>query len=63
LIGLGLSGWASDAGTQPDLFAQTAPQPRSQDEQLYQTLDAIRQRFGAGSIGRGLVREKDTDSE
>jgi DNA polymerase-4 len=63
LIGLGLSGWASDAGTQPDLFAQTAPQPRPQDERLYQTLDAIRQRFGARSIGRGLVREKGTDSD
>jgi DNA polymerase-4 len=53
LIGLGLSGWAEGTPEQPDLFAAEplAPQPRA--ERLDETLDAIRERFGAGSVRRG----------
>jgi len=58
LIGLGLSGWAGDAASQqPDLFAQQPlPAPRPRDDRLNATLDAIRDRFGKGSVQRGLPR-------
>ncbi|MGB5831760.1 MAG: DNA polymerase IV, partial [Thiohalocapsa sp.] len=60
LIGLGLSGWDGDAaGQQPDLFAeQSLPDPHPRDDQLTATLDAIRDRFGKGSVQRGLPRQR-----
>jgi DNA polymerase-4 len=59
LIGLGLSGWAADLGVQPDLFAATdMPEPHPRDSRLSETLDAIRRKFGSGTIERGLSRRK-----
>lgn len=57
LIGLGISGWdEADAGQQLDLFAAAAPEPPQAGERLDATLDAIRDKFGAGRIQRGLPR-------
>ncbi|MGB5734298.1 MAG: DNA polymerase IV [Thiohalocapsa sp.] len=69
LIGLGLSGWPEtcDTAIQPDLFAETAPSdpspidpstsaPSTKGARLTETLDAIRERFGAGVIQRGPGR-------
>jgi hypothetical protein len=55
LIGLGLSGWAEETPEQPDLFAAGPPAPHPRAERLDATLDAIRERFGAGSVRRGTV--------
>ncbi|WPL17537.1 DNA polymerase IV [Thiorhodovibrio winogradskyi] len=55
LIGLGLSGWSQPTtGQQLDLFetAETGRNPA--DKGLTETLDAIRHRFGAEAIQRGL---------
>ena len=55
LIGLGISGWsATDGGVQMDLFETAASDPRSERDRLAATLDAIRNRFGADAIQRGL---------
>ncbi|WPL17488.1 DNA polymerase IV [Thiorhodovibrio winogradskyi] len=55
LIGLGLSGWSQPTtGQQLDLFetAETGRNPA--DNGLTETLDAIRHRFGAEAIQRGI---------
>lgn len=54
LIGLGLSGWETDTGVQLDLFGAEPPGPQPEQERLDATLDAIRDRFGRGTIQRGL---------
>lgn len=56
LIGLGLSGWDEQGCVQPDLFGTEAPVPHFQDQRLDETLDAIRRKFGKGSLQRGLNR-------
>ncbi|NEV64944.1 DNA polymerase IV [Thiorhodococcus minor] len=57
LIGLGISGWsATDGGVQRDLFETAAPEPCPEHDRLAATLDAIRNRFGADDIQRGLNR-------
>ena len=56
LIGLGISGWKADAGVQQDLFDTIAPEPHSERDHLDRTLDAIRDKFGRGTIQRGLNR-------
>jgi DNA polymerase-4 len=54
LIGLGLSGW-EPAAVQPDLFAaDEAPDSHPREDRLHETLDAIRTKFGKGTIQRGL---------
>jgi len=60
LIGLGLSGWEAQDSVQPDLFGTEAPDPHPhpQDQQLDETLDAIRRKFGKGYLQRGLSRRK-----
>jgi DNA polymerase-4 len=56
LIGLGLSGW-EPAAVQPDLFAaDEAPDSHPREDRLHETLDAIRTKFGKGTIQRGLYR-------
>jgi DNA polymerase-4 len=64
LIGIGISGWdQSQAGVQQDLFdadtAEAEPAPARVDA----TLDAIRDRFGRGTIQRGLSRRPQGDAE
>ena len=57
LIGLGVSGWSTDAGTQQDLFdkgAVAAPK----EQRLNHALDEISHKFGRGSIQLGLKRRK-----
>jgi DNA polymerase-4 len=55
LIGVGLSGWSdTTADRQLDLFATTEAERNRADNSLTQTLDAIRHRFGAEAIQRGL---------
>ena len=56
LIGLGISGWEADAGIQQDLFETNAPQSHPEQDHLNETLDAIRNKFGRGTIRRGLNR-------
>ena len=56
LIGLGISGWKQQA-VQPDLFAADQPPDLPpQEDRLNETLDAIRAKFGRGTIQRGLRR-------
>ena len=56
LIGLGISGWERQA-VQPDLFAdEESPGVPLREDRLHETLDAIRSRFGKGTIQRGLYR-------
>ena len=58
LIGLGLSGWEPTA-MQPDLFAaDEAPDSHPREDRLHETLDAIRTKFGQGTIQRGLYRRE-----
>ena len=57
LIALGISGWeAADAGVQQDLFDTNEPEPHPEQARLDETLDAIRDKFGRGTIRRGLKR-------
>jgi hypothetical protein len=59
LIGQELSGWVADLGVQPDLFAVAdMPEPHPRESHLVETLDAIRRKFGSGTIQRGLYRRK-----
>lgn len=54
LIGLGLSGWETGLALQPGLFGPDAPEHHPERGRLEATLDAIRARFGRGTIQRGL---------
>jgi DNA polymerase-4 len=56
LIGLGLSGWPDENPTQPDLFAGLETASQQPESLLTDTLDAIRERFGAAAIRRGAPR-------
>ncbi|EIC23883.1 DNA polymerase IV [Thiorhodovibrio frisius] len=62
LIGLGLSGWPeSNRRVQLDLFDAANAQPEPEEPTLTKTLDAIRQRFGAEAIQRGLSTHRHCD--
>jgi len=57
LIGVGISGWdEAPLGVQQDLFDESTPEPHPAQKRLDATLDAIRERFGRGTIQRGLNR-------
>jgi len=57
LIGLGISGWGeAGTGVQPDLFDTQVPESHPERERLDETLDAIHDRFGRGTIQRGRSR-------
>ena len=60
LIGLGLSGWEADGGVQQDLFDTDEHLNRiRRTDRLDETLDAIREKFGRGTIQRGLHRRQE----
>jgi DNA polymerase-4 len=56
LIGLGISGSDQDTAVQQDLFDAHAPKYQPEQDRLDETLDAIRDKFGRGTIQRGLSR-------
>jgi DNA polymerase-4 len=57
LIGVGVSDWdEAQLGVQQDLFGPETPEPHPEQERLDAILDAIRDRFGRGTIQRGLDR-------
>jgi DNA polymerase-4 len=57
LIGVGISGWdEAQLGVQGDLFDTNTPDLSREQERLDVTLDAIRDKFGRGTIQRGLNR-------
>ena len=57
LIGVGISGWGeAQPVAQLSLFDERMPEPHPAQARLDATLDAIRNRFGRGTIQRGLNR-------
>jgi DNA polymerase-4 len=57
LIGVGISGWGeAQPVAQLSLFDERMPEPHPAQARLDATLDAIRDRFGRGTIQRGLNR-------
>lgn len=57
LIGLGLTGWDAPAPAQADLFGEAEPEPATDKERLYETLDSISEKFGRGKVQRGVRRK------
>jgi len=61
LIGLGISGWETDSqqtASQGDLFDDMAPETDPKQERLYETLDAVTEKFGRKSVRLGVHRRK-----
>lgn len=61
LIGVGISGWDSQdtqLNDQGDLFSEFGPEPDSKQDRLYETLDAVSNKFGKGLIRLGTQRRK-----
>ena len=54
LIGIGVSGWTS-ADAQTDLFSDSPKQSR--ENRLYDTLDRVSERYGAGKLSLGMGRK------
>ncbi|MET0062881.1 MAG: DNA polymerase IV [Candidatus Thiodiazotropha endolucinida] len=62
LVGLGVSGWASDAAEaaeQADLFDEITTDHAPKQERLYQTMDAVSDKFGRKSVRFGVRRRKE----
>ncbi|MBT3094055.1 MAG: DNA polymerase IV [Candidatus Thiodiazotropha sp. (ex Lucina pensylvanica)] len=62
LVGLGVSGWASDAAKaaeQADLFDDITADHAPKQERLYQTMDAVSDKFGRKSVRFGVRRRKE----
>ncbi|MEW8229796.1 MAG: DNA polymerase IV [Candidatus Thiodiazotropha endolucinida] len=62
LVGLGVSGWASDAAEaaeQADLFDEITADHAPKQERLYQTMDAVSDKFGRKSVRFGVRRRKE----
>ncbi|MEW8560759.1 MAG: DNA polymerase IV [Candidatus Thiodiazotropha sp.] len=62
LIGLGIGGWestASQAVCQGDLFDEMTSGPDPKQDRIYETLDAISEKFGRQSMRLGIRRRKD----
>ncbi|MCG7864523.1 MAG: DNA polymerase IV [Candidatus Thiodiazotropha endolucinida] len=62
LVGLGVSGWASDAAKaaeQADLFDEITADHAPKQERLYQTMDAVSDKFGRKSVRFGVRRRKE----
>ncbi|MEW8505888.1 MAG: DNA polymerase IV [Candidatus Thiodiazotropha sp.] len=62
LIGLALGGWDADASLasrQGDLFEAAAPEFDPRQDRIYETLDAISEKFGRQSMRLGVRRRKE----
>ncbi|MEW8195412.1 MAG: DNA polymerase IV [Candidatus Thiodiazotropha sp.] len=62
LIGLGVSGWDSDAAMaakQTDLFDEITTDRDPKQERLYRTMDAVSDKFGRKSVRLGIRRRKE----
>lgn len=62
LIGLGIGGWEtglSPTTAQGDLFHETLPECDPKQERLYETLDAVSDKFGRKSVRLGVRRRKE----
>lgn len=62
LVGLGVSGWARDAAKaaeQADLFDEITADHAPKQERLYQTMDAVSDKFGRKSVRFGVRRRKE----
>ena len=58
LIGVGISGWHHGDASQADLFDGVPAEASPGQVRLDETLDAIRRKFGHGTVQRGLHRGK-----
>jgi DNA polymerase-4 len=61
LIGLGITGWYTDtspAVEQGDLFEEMTPEPDPKQDLLYETLDAVTEKFGRTSVRLGIRQKK-----
>jgi DNA polymerase-4 len=61
LIGLGITGWDTDTNPpieQGDLFDEMAPEPDPKQDLLYETLDAVTEKFGRTSVRLGVLQKK-----
>ncbi|MES9992026.1 MAG: DNA polymerase IV [Candidatus Thiodiazotropha sp.] len=62
LIGLGIGGWEGDdsqlAG-QGDLFEDLPDEPEPKQDRIYETMDAISDKFGRESMRLGVPRQKE----
>ncbi|MEW8097561.1 MAG: DNA polymerase IV [Candidatus Thiodiazotropha endolucinida] len=62
LVGLGVSGWdhgATKAAEQADLFDEKTTDYEPKQERLYQTMDAVSDKFGRKSVRLGVRRRKE----
>ncbi|MCU7922458.1 MAG: DNA polymerase IV [Candidatus Thiodiazotropha sp. (ex Dulcina madagascariensis)] len=62
LIGVGISGWESDtspAADQGDLFDKMEPEVDAKQDRLYETLDAVSEKFGRMIVRLGVQRRKE----
>jgi DNA polymerase-4 len=62
LIGLGISGWEnhhSSLGGQSDLFDEMPTESDAKQDRLYETLDAVSEKFGRSSVRLGVRRRKE----
>ncbi|MES9972106.1 MAG: DNA polymerase IV [Candidatus Thiodiazotropha sp.] len=62
LVGLGISGWdkhTSNLAQQGDLFGETPSETDPKQDHLYQTMDAVSNKFGRQSLHLGIRRRKD----
>jgi len=61
LIGLGISGWETEFTpdtAQGELFSEIAPESEAKQDLLYETLDAVSEKFGRKSVRMGVRRKK-----
>jgi DNA polymerase-4 len=62
LIGLGISGWekgVAPAAEQGELFSEPDPEPDQKQDLLYETLDAVSEKFGRKSVRLGVRHRKE----
>jgi DNA polymerase-4 len=61
LVGLGIGGWETTPGppaNQGDLFDELAPESDPKQDRLYETLDAVTEKFGRKSVRLGVRQRR-----